>query len=158
MNELMEPMPDMPAQPEEEKVQENPFTPAQMQLVQETISQALSACMAEKEQETQKMQQRLSDEENALSAREEAIREREMRAFAREQLLRRSLPEALLDALCCRDEESCVHSLDKVEAAFRTAVQQGVMERMRGEEPRRTAAPSLSALDDQAYYTATYQK
>ncbi len=157
MNELIEAAAQVPVQ-EEAPQAETPFTPAQMQAVLQAVSDAVAAHQAAASKEAQQKEEHFAETENALSQREAAIREREMRAFAREQLLRRSLPEALLDALCCRDEESCIESLDKVETAFRQAVQEGVLERMRGEEPRRTAAPSLAALDDQAYYTATYQK
>ena len=133
--------------------------------LQEMILKAVAQAVAEEKKAFQPVlspedeaRQQLSEKEAALVQREQALSQREMRAYAREQLAARQLPDALLGALCCRDEESCIESLDKVETAFRQAVQEGVLERMRGEEPRRTAAPSLAALDDQAYYTATYQK
>lgn len=140
----------------------------------EAIRQAVSQALAEEKKAWQLQAEEaqrlalLTDEEKAdhllrtreetLSAREQALTEREMRAFAREQLGKRKLPQALLDALCCKDEESCKASLEKVEKAFRSAVQQGVMERMRGQEPQHASTGSLDELDDDAYYRQTYQK
>lgn len=104
------------------------------------------------------VRQQLSEKESALIEREQALIQREMRAFAREQLALRQLPDALIGALCCKDEESCTKSLDQVEKAFRTAVQEGVVERMRGQEPARGDAVSLDTMDDDAYYHFTYAK
>lgn len=102
--------------------------------------------------------QQLSEKEAALAEREQALTQREMRAYAREQLAARQLPDVLIGALCCRDEESCNMSLDQVEQAFRAAVQEGVVERMRGQEPARGDAVSLDTMDDDAYYHFTYAK
>ncbi len=124
------------------------------QAVAQEMARQKVAALSPAEQE--KMQQ--DEREAALLAREQALTEREMRSFAREQLALRKLPEALLDALCCLNEERCLESLNRVEQAFRTAVQEGVVERMRGEEPLRSEAAPLDAMDDNAYYHATYVK
>ena len=136
---------------------------AQMQAcIQSAVADAVAQEMARQKAaalspaEQEKAQ--LDEREAALLAREQALVEREMRSFAREQLARRKLPEALLDALCCQNEECCMESLNRVEQAFRTAVQEGVVERMRGEEPLRGEAAPLDAMDDNAYYHATYVK
>lgn len=133
--------------------------------LQEMILKAVAQAVAEEKKAFQPVlspedeaRQQLSEKEAALAQREQALSQREMRAYAREQLAARQLPDALLGALCCRDEESCNMSLDQVEKAFRTAVQEGVVERMRGQEPARGDAVSLDTMDDDAYYHFTYAK
>lgn len=133
--------------------------------LQDMILRAVAQAVSEEKKAFQpalssqeKEMQQLSEREAALSQREQALTQREMRAFAREQLAARQLPDVLIDALCCRDEASCTQSLDQVEKAFRTAVQEGVVERMRGQEPARGDAVSLDTMDDDAYYHFTYAK
>ena len=129
--------------------------------LQDMIRKAVVQAVAEEKkafQPTISPADALKEREDALAEREQALTEREMRAFAREQLAARQLPDALIGALCCKDEESCTKSLDQVEKAFRTAVQEGVVERMRGQEPARGDAVSLDTMDDNAYYHFTYAK
>ena len=96
--------------------------------VAQEMARQKAAALSPAEQEKAQLDER----EAALLAREQALVEREMRSFAREQLSRRKLPEALLDALCCQNEECCMESLNRVEQAFRTAVQEGVVEAVDG--------------------------
>lgn len=159
MNEWNESQMEMSSSAEKAEGMEN--VPA----LEEMIRQAVAAALAEEHKAMEKavspeaaLHNELAEKEAALEEREQALKEREMRSFAREQLANRKLPEVLLDALCCRDEESCLNSLEQVEKAFRTAVQEGVVERMRGKEPLRSDAAPLDTLDDDAYYHATYVK
>lgn len=129
--------------------------------LQEMILKAVAQAVAEEKKAFQppvSPADALKEREDALAEREQTLTEREMRAFAREQLAARQLPDALIGALCCKDEESCTQSLDQVEKAFRAAVQEGVVERMRGQEPARGDAVSLDTMDDNAYYHFTYAK
>ena len=173
VNEIMESLPEeMQSLPVEEAEhqnapeQETSLSPALMALIYQAVANAMEAEKRLRQQqeekdalsEEEKKALQLQEKEVALANREKALQEREMRAYAHEQLMLRSLPEALLPALCCKDEASCKESLDQVEKAFRTAVQEGVMERMRGEEPLRSDAAPLDTMDDAAYYHATYMK
>ncbi|MBQ9944030.1 MAG: DUF4355 domain-containing protein [Clostridia bacterium] len=129
--------------------------------LQEMIRKAVAQAVAEEKkafQPTISPADELKEREAALAEREQALIQREMRAFAREQLALRQLPDVLIGALCCKDEACCNESLDQVEKAFRTAVQEGVVERMRGQEPARGDAVSLDTMDDDAYYHFTYAK
>ena len=88
-----------------------------------------------------------------LEAREAALVLRETRANAADMLRERGLPLGLLDALDCRDAERCQATLTAVETAFRAAVQQEVLHRMRGAPPDRgEPEPDLDSMDDAAYY------
>lgn len=129
--------------------------------LQEMIRKAVAQAVAEERKALQppvSPADELKEREAALAEREQALIQREMRAFAREQLALRQLPDVLIGALCCKDEACCNESLDQVEKAFRAAVQEGVVERMRGQEPARGDAVSLDTMDDDAYYHFTYAK
>ncbi len=157
MNDFMDAVQEMP-QASAAPATETAPQPDLESLVREAVAHAVAEKFSAFQAENAKTQNALEDREDAVSARENALFEREMRSFAREQLLKRKLPEALLDALCCKSEEKCLESLDKVEKAFRTAVQEGVVERMRGTEPVRSDSQPLDTMDDNAYYHATYVK
>lgn len=91
--------------------------------------------------------------EQELLKREREIARREMRMNARSLLRERELPEALLEALNYEDEERLQQSLDSTERAFRAAVERGVMDRMRGEAPKRDAPhKEKEELSDEEYY------
>ncbi len=142
-----------------EQVQETvPGMEFDMEKLHAMVQQAVAEKFAAAESKMNQEKQALDQHKEEMAQREKALFAREMRSFAREQLVKRSLPEALLDALCCDSEEACLESLNKVENAFRTAVQQGVVSRMRGNEPLRSDALSLDEMDDNAYYHATYVK
>lgn len=142
-----------------EQVQQSvPETEPDMEMLNDLVQQAVAEKFAAAQEKLAQEKQSLHQQQEEMTQREKALFAREMRSFAREQLVKRNLPEVLLDALCCDSEEACLESLDKVEAAFRTAVQQGVVSRMRGSEPLRGDALSLDEMDDNAYYHATYKK
>lgn len=146
-HDMTEPLQETPVEEEVTAVPE-----AIQEEIQQAVQQELEKALPDA------AEQLLQQREQALEEREQALHLREMRAFAREQLQIRALPEALLPALCCRDEASCKESLDQVEKAFRTAVQEGVVERMRGQEPLRGELVPLEKMDDDAYYHMTYGK
>ena len=94
----------------------------------------------------------LTRRENELAEREKQLLRRELKAMALEKLAERGLPAELAEALNYESEQACLNALDKLERAFRAAVQQAVDERLRGETPsmgasRRTDAEAMSDAD-----------
>lgn len=97
------------------------------------------------------------EKEKELEEREQDLIRRENRAQALEMLHSKGLPAALLDALCFESMEKCLASLEKVEAAFRSAVQSGVTARMQGKAPvREHEALNYDAMADEEYYRNVY--
>lgn len=99
----------------------------------------------------------LSRREAELMEREKQLLRRELKAMALEKLAERGLPADLAEALNYDSEQACMNGLDKLERAFRAAVQTAVDERLRGETPsmgvnRRMDAENMSDAD---YYQAT---
>ena len=93
--------------------------------------------------------------------REQALARRELRAEALETLARKGLPASLADTLDYTDAEGVKSSLEGVETAFRSAVQRGIEERMRGKElPARgtSGGVDLSKLTDYEYYRTILRK
>jgi len=95
-----------------------------------------------------------SRREAELAEREKNVTRREMKAMALEELGKRGLPRELADAISCESEGECMKSIDRIERAFRQAVQSAVDERLRGEAPaagtgRRADADSMT---DAEYY------
>ena len=96
----------------------------------------------------------MSRREAELDEREKKLIRREVKAMALEKLAERGLPGELADALNCDSETECINGIDRIERAFRQAVQAAVDERLRGEVPaagmnRRVDADSMS---DAEYY------
>lgn len=96
----------------------------------------------------------LNRREAELNEREKQLLRRELKAMALEKLAERGLPADLAEALPYDSEQACMNGLDKLERAFRAAVQQAVDERLRGETPvtgmnRRMDAEAMS---DAEYY------
>lgn len=94
----------------------------------------------------------LTRREAQLAEREKLLLRRELKAMALEKLAQRGLPADLAEALSYESEQDCLNGLDKLESAFRAAVQQAVDERLRGEAPsagvnRSTDAESMSDAD-----------
>jgi hypothetical protein len=86
----------------------------------------------------QKAQHEREQREKALADREAALSLRELKAQAATTLAEKGLPKELLDSLSYADADTCQKSIDAVESAFRTAVQAGVEERLKGKEPPKT--------------------
>lgn len=95
-----------------------------------------------------------SRREAELNEREKNITRREVRAMALEKLAQRGLPRELADALACESETECLKSIDRIETAFRQAVQIAVDERLRGEIPAAGAVRHADAdnMSDAEYY------
>ena len=96
----------------------------------------------------------MSRREAELNEREKQLVRREVKAMAIDLLTGRGLPRELADALNCESEAECLKSIDRIEHAFRQAVQKTVDERLRGEVPaagmnRRVDAESMT---DAEYY------
>lgn len=96
----------------------------------------------------------LSRREAELAEREKSVTRREVKAMALEKLAERGLPRELADALVCDSESECMKSIDRIEKAFRQAVQTAVDERLRGEIPAAGAGRAMDAesLSDAEYY------
>lgn len=96
----------------------------------------------------------LSRREAELTEREKQLTRREVKAMALEKLAERGLPRELAEALNCDSEAECLKGLDKLERAFRQAVQLAVDERLRGESPTVGAGRRVDAenLSDAEYY------
>lgn len=67
--------------------------------------------------------------------KEASLVRRELTLDARTALQDKHLPEAFLDLLDYTDKDACLKSIDTLEAAFKTAVQDGVNEKLKGGEP-----------------------
>lgn len=80
----------------------------------------------------------LREREEELRRRDQQLQAAALRRKAEEELQRRQLPAALLSALRLESEEAMHESLSAAESAFRTALESGVRERLRGQSP---AAP-----------------
>lgn len=119
--------------------------------VQKAIDTAKSkwdALMDDKLTEAEKMA-KMSKEEKAvyqqkkqekeLADREAAITRRELMAEAKNTLAEKKLPAALAEVLNYVDADSCKKSIEVVEKAFQEAVQAGVEERLKGDEPLKKA-------------------
>jgi hypothetical protein len=77
-----------------------------------------------------------AEREAALEGREAALRMRELRAEALEQLSQRGLPTELADCLRFDDPQAAEASLAQVEKAFRAQVDKAVEKRLRGQAPK----------------------
>lgn len=83
----------------------------------------------------QRAEHNLAEREAALSAREAALRRREIRTAAAQLLQEKGLPAGLADALEFADADGMAAAIDQLEQAFRTALRQGIEERMKGMAP-----------------------
>jgi hypothetical protein len=110
-----------------------------------TEAEKLAGMTAEQKAEYER-QQSENDYKTRLAALEEREREasrRELRAEAVKALTEKSLPVGLADIVDYADAEACGASIEKIEAAFRKAVQEGVDARLspRG-VPKKGSAPA----------------
>lgn len=146
-----------------EQVQTQAITAEEVsQRIQEAIEQA-RAEWERAQAENQRMAAMSSEEragyemsrrEAELNEREKKLIRREVKAMALEKLTERGLPCELADALNCDSEAECLKGIDRIERAFRQAVQAAVDERLRGESPTVGSARRMDAdsMSDAEYY------
>ncbi len=77
-----------------------------------------------------------AEREAARAGRDAALRCRELRAEAMQQLGQRGLPMELADCLRFDDPQAAQVSLEQVEKAFRAQVDKAVEKRLRGQAPK----------------------
>ena len=95
--------------------------------------------------EEEKAQAEREKREADLVKREKEIAARELRATARDILTEKSLPSQLLEVLDYASADSVKSSIETMEKAFRSAVQAGVEQRMRGSSPEIRKGDSAEA-------------
>lgn len=120
---------------------------------QEEMQQLLSDKLSE---EKQRYEAALKNEaaarrqaEALLQEREAQLRAQQLLFKAQQELKNRDLPSPLLDALNLTSEETLYKTLAAAESAFRTALEEGVRSRLRGQ------APSLAPLPQKNRKTRT---
>lgn len=106
----------------------------------------------------ERMAHDFAQREAELTAREQEIVSRELRAEAARLLSERSLPCELAQALCYEDSERLSQSLDAAEKAFRQAVQQGVEDRLRACTPAMARSGSGGDVSDDEYYRSRIRR
>ena len=77
--------------------------------------------------------------EKEAQAKEANLVKRELTLDARTVLADKKLPDSFIDLLSYGDRESCMKSIDVLEAAFTKAVQEAVEERLKGSAPPKDA-------------------
>ena len=95
--------------------------------------------IAKKIANERKRMQKLFEEEQQVSeleSREQKVLLRELKVDAKEALAERGLPASLAGVLDYSDKEALESSIDEVEKVFRSAVEVGVKDRLRGTTPR----------------------
>lgn len=80
--------------------------------------------------EDQRAELEKQQQDEALAQREADITRRELRAQSLEQLAERDLPKELIDVVVLTDAESCNKSIEGIEKAFRSAVENAVNKRL----------------------------
>lgn len=97
--------------------------------------------LEEAKTEAEKMAKMTADEKakveadkqaDVLAKREADITRRELRAQAIEQLAEKGLPSDLIGAVVLNDADACNQSIEVIETSFRSAVEKGVNERLKG--------------------------
>ena len=97
----------------------------------------------------ERMAHDFAQRQQQLDEREQALNRRELQAEGLRLLQQRGLPAQLSGAICYAGQEELLASIDAAEEAFRSAVQAGVEERLRGSTPgvvpRRVPEPETDA-------------
>lgn len=116
------------------------------------VGKALTTARGKWEQQQNMTAEQLAAEKeqeraDALTAREQALVSRELRADAMGELVGRSLPTELIGCIQTTDAQTMKASLDAAEKAFRAAVQAGIDTRMAGGAPKGNGGSSNTSLD-----------
>lgn len=99
-------------------------------------------------------EEKLREREAQIAQRERELVRRELVALAAELLAAKGLPGELAEVLRLEDADGCQRSVECVERAFRSAVQDGVTRRLGAETPPMGGmAVDPAALTDAQYYT-----
>lgn len=77
--------------------------------------------------------------EKEAAAKEASLLERELRLDARSALQEKHLPESFIDLLSYKDKDSCMKSIEVLDAAFRSSVQTAVDDKLKGSAPPKDA-------------------
>ena len=87
------------------------------------------------------------------------VTKRELKAEAREQLVRDGLPAELAETLIYTDADSCKASMDAVKSAFNAAVEKAIDSKLKGGIPKDGAqAPDYDNMSDEEYYKTILKK
>lgn len=108
-----------------------------------TEAEKLAKMNAEQKAEYERQQR-----EKELADREAKITQRELRATALETLAEKDLPKELAEILDYTNADSTNKSIEAVEKAFRSAVEAGVNERLKGNPPKGGGGGGNSAIPD----------
>lgn len=103
----------------------------------------------------ERMAHDFAERQKQLEAREQQILRRELQADAMRMLQERGLPAELAGAVNYASAESLQASLDAAETAFRSAVQSGVEQRLRGSIPAVVPRTASEPESDADYYART---
>lgn len=132
------------------------FTPEQQEAVNKIIGEKLGKAQTKWEEdykakleaaktEAEKLAKMNADQKaeyeskkrlEELEKREKNISTRELKAQAYETLAEKGLPKELADILVYTDADSTNKSIESVEKVFRSAVEKGVNERLKGDPPK----------------------
>lgn len=91
--------------------------------------------LTEQKNAREKAENLLREREEELRRRDEQIRQHELRRKAQDALAARGLPATLLNVLPLGDESTLDSSIQALESAYRTSLEKGVRERLRGQDP-----------------------
>ena len=103
----------------------------------------------------ERMAHDFAQRQQQLDEREQALNRRELQAEALRMLAQRGLPPQLAGAMDFSGAQQLQASLDAAEEAFRSAVQAGVEERMRGSVPSVVPRKAAEKESDADYYART---
>lgn len=97
--------------------------------------------------------------QEALSQREEALKQKELRLMAGEELLKRDLSREIAQLLDYSDREKCLQSLDTVQRLISVEAARLVDKRLGSRAlPGGGASMDPDALSDREYYALTLHK
>jgi len=132
------------------------FSPEQQEVINKIIGEKIGKAKTQMEQDYQERLEAAKTEAEKLAKmnadqkaeyeskkrleeiekREKDITTRELKALAYETLAEKGLPKELADILTYTDAEATNKSIESVEKVFRSAVEKGVNERLKGDPPK----------------------
>ena len=112
--------------------------------VQQMLESRLSEEKHRYESALQNESQARMQAESALHEKEKQLKAHEMRLKAQSALRERQLPDQLIGILDLSSEGALAQTLSVSESAFRSALEEGVRSRLRGQAPGLTPLPQKS--------------